>query len=138
MACVRCGNGATRRDGHTRLGGQRWRCARCRRRCTARSTSAFSRHRLPDDVIALAVRWDARFRLSYGDVAEWLAERGFSVDRTAIYRWVQRFLPLFGVVARRHRRRVGKKWRVDETSCDYQGKQAYIYRDIDKDGQVVD
>jgi transposase, IS6 family len=37
-------------------------------------------------VIALAVRWYARFRLSYADVAEWPAERGFAVDRTAIYR----------------------------------------------------
>ena len=84
MACVRCGNGATRRDGQTRLGGQRWRCDGCRRRFTARSMSAFSRHCFPDDVIALAVRWYARFRLSYADVAEWLAERGFAVDRTAI------------------------------------------------------
>ena len=75
MACVRCGNKAPRRDGHTRLGGQRWRCDRCRRRFTARSTSAFSGHRLPDEVIALAVRWYARCRLSYADVAEWLAER---------------------------------------------------------------
>lgn len=43
----------------------------------------------------LAVRWYARFRLSYADAAEWLAERGFAVDRSAISRWVQRFLPLF-------------------------------------------
>jgi transposase-like protein len=128
MACVRCGTGATRRDGHARLGGQRWRCDACQRRFTARSTSAVSRHRLPNDVIALVVRWYARFRLSYADAAEWLAERGFVVDRTAISRWVQRFLPLFGVAARRHRRPVGKKWRVDETYCDYQGKQASIYR----------
>ena len=41
MQCVRCGGGATRRDGRTRLGGQRWRCAQCQRRFTARSTSAF-------------------------------------------------------------------------------------------------
>jgi transposase-like protein len=115
MACVRCGNGTTRRDGHTRLGGQRWRCVVCRRRFTARSASAFAGRCFPDDVIALAVRWDARYRLSDADVAEWLAERGFTVDRTAISRWVQRFLPLFGVAARQHRKRVGKKWRVDET-----------------------
>ncbi len=138
MACVRCSSEATRRDGHTPLGGQRWRCDRCGRRFTARSVSAFSGHCFPDEVIALAVRWYARFRLSYADVAEWLAERGFAVDRTAIYRWVQRFLPLFGVAARRYRKRVGKKWRVDETYCGYQGKQAYIYRAIDEDGQVVD
>ena len=138
MACVRCGNTETRRDGHTRLGGQRWRCDACGRRFTARSASAFSGRRLPDDVIALAVRWYARFRLSYADAAEWLAERGVAVDRSAIYRWVQRFLPLFGAAARRHRRRVGRKWRVDETYCDFRGKQAYIYRAIAEDGQVVD
>jgi transposase, IS6 family len=117
---------------------QRWRCGACRRRFTARSASAFSGHRSPDDVIALAVRWYARYRLSYADVAEWLAERGFTVDRTAIYRWVQRFLPLFGEAARQHRRPVGKKWRVDETYCAFRGRHAYIYRAIDEDGQVVD
>jgi transposase-like protein len=84
------------------------------------------------------VRWYARYRLSYGDVAEWLAERGFSVDRSAIYRWVQRFLPLFGAAARRHRLPVGRRWRVDETYCAFRGKHAYIYRAIDQDGQVVD
>jgi transposase-like protein len=68
MACVRCGSEGTRRDGQTRLGGQRWRCLACRRRFTGRSTSAFSRCCFPDEVIALAVRWYARFRLSYADV----------------------------------------------------------------------
>jgi transposase-like protein len=51
---------------------------------------------------------------------------------------VQRFLPLFAVAARRHRQRVGREWRVDETYCDYQGKQADVYRAIDEDRQVVD
>ena len=68
MRCVRCGSEATRRDGHTRLGGQRWRCDRCRRRFTSRSTSAFSRHCFPEDVIALAGRWYARFGLRYAEV----------------------------------------------------------------------
>jgi transposase-like protein len=88
MRCVRCGSEATRRDGKTRLGGQRQRCAHCHRRFTARSRSASSHHHFPDDLIALAVRWYARYRLSYADVVEWLAERGFTVDRVAVYRWV--------------------------------------------------
>ena len=65
--------GGTRRDGHTRLGGQRWRCDACRRRCTARSASAFAERCSHDDVIALALRWYARFRLCDADVAAWLA-----------------------------------------------------------------
>ncbi len=33
---------------------------------------------------------------------------------------------------------MGKKWRVDETDCDFQGRHASIYRAIDEDGQVGD
>src|SRR5688572_20268201 len=138
MQCIRCGSRATRRDGHTPLGGQRWRCNDCRRRFTARSASAFSRRSFADDVIALAVRWYVRFRLSYADVTEWLAERGLSLDRSTVYRWVRHFLPLLGAAARRYRRPVGGHWRVDETYCRLSGRWAYCYRAIDQDGQVVD
>jgi len=63
------------RDGRTRHG-QRWRCFVCRRRYTARFDSAFSRHRFPDEVMGLAVRWYVRFRLRYADVVELHAARG--------------------------------------------------------------
>ncbi len=138
MGCVRCGSEATRRDGQTRLGGQRWRCEECGRRFTTRSKSAFSGHHFPDDLIGLAVRWYVRYRLSYADVVEWLAERGVEVNRSTVYRWVQRFLPLFGDAARLHRQAVGGKWRVDETYCSLNGRWAYLYRAIDEHGQVVD
>ena len=138
MKCIRCDSEWAGEDGQTRLGGQRWRCNQCRRRFTARSTSAFSHHAFPDDVIALAVRWYVRYRLSYADVVEWFAERGLVVDRSTVYRWVQRFLPLFGEAARVHRRPGGAKWRVDETSVRLQGRWTYVYRAIDEDGQIVD
>src|SRR5919199_1367269 len=138
MPCVRCSSERTRRDGQTRLGGQRWRCHACGRRFTARSVSAFARHTFPDDVIALAVRWYVRYRLSYADLAEWLAERGVAVDRSMAYRWVRRFLPLLGAAARRYRYPVGGGWQVDETYCRLNGRWAYCYRAIDQEGQVVD
>ncbi len=137
MQCVRCGSERTRRDVQTRLGGQRWRCNACARRFTTRSTSAFAGHGFPDDVIALAVRWYVRYRLSYADVVEWFAERGLVVERSTMYRWVQRFLPLFQA-ARPHRHAVGIKWCVDETYTRLNGKWTYIYRAIDQDSQVVD
>ena len=71
-------------------------------------------------------------------VVEWFAERGLVVDRSTVYRWVQRFLPLFVEAARRSRRPVGGKWRVDETYVRLQGRWTYVYRAIDEDGQVVD
>jgi transposase, IS6 family len=135
---MRCEGESTRRDGYTRLGGQRWRCRDCRRRFTARSASACSRRGSTDEVIALAVRWYVRYRLSYADLAEWLAERGLRIDWSTIYRWVQRFLPLLGEAARRYRHPVGERWRVDETYCRLHGRWAYCYRAIDQAGHVVD
>jgi transposase-like protein len=102
------------------------------------SSSAFSGRAFPDDIIALAVRWYVRYRLSYAEVSEWLAERGVLVDQSTIYRWVQRFLPVFGEVARKYRAPVGPDWRVDETYARIRGRWHYIYRAIDGQGQIVD
>jgi IS6 family transposase len=138
LPCPRCSSESVIKDGTTELGGQRFRCCRCRRRFTRRSSSAFSGRGFPDDIIALAVRWYVRYRLSYAEVSEWLAERGILVDQSTIYRWVQRFLPLFGEAARKHRDPVGLDWRVDETYARIRGRWHYIYRAIDGHGQIVD
>jgi transposase-like protein len=119
MQCPRCNSEALTRDGTTQLGGQRFRCSCCNRRFTRRSSSAFSGRAFPDDVIALAVRWYVRYRLSYAEVSEWLAERGILVDQSTIYRWVQRFLPLFDEAARKYRQPVGLDWRVDGIERDH-------------------
>jgi len=76
--------------------------------------------------------------MSYPDVVAWFAERGLVVNRSTVYRWVQRFLPLFGKTARFHRRPVGTTWRVDETYVRCQGRWTYVYQAIDQDGQVGD
>ena len=62
--------------------------------------SAFAGFRFPPEVITVAVRWYLRYSLSYRDVEELLAERGIEVDHVSVYRWVQRFTPLFADAAR--------------------------------------
>jgi IS6 family transposase len=59
-------------------------------------------------------------------------------DRSTVYRWIQRFLPLFAEAARSHRVPVGGKWRADETYCRLNGRWTYCYRVIDQEGLVVD
>jgi transposase, IS6 family len=138
MSCPRCGSQRVTKDGTTQLGGQRFRCSRCGRRFTRRSSSAFSGRGFPGDIIALAVRWYVRYRLSYAEVSEWLAERGVLVDQSTIYRCVQHFVPLFGEVARKYRDPVGPDWRVDETYARIRGRWHFTYRAIDGCGQIVD
>ncbi len=92
----------TCRDGQNRQGGKRWECTAGGRRFTARSTGIVSHNAFPDDVIALAVRWYIRYRLSDADVVEWFAERGITVDPSTVDDRVRAFTPRFIEVARRH------------------------------------
>jgi transposase-like protein len=100
--------------------------------------SEFIGFRLPPDVIAVSVRWYLRYGLSSRDVEELLAERGIVVDHVTVYRWVQRFTPLYIDAARPRRHSGGDRWFVDETYVKLAGHTHYLYRAIDQFGQVID
>jgi transposase, IS6 family len=100
--------------------------------------SAFAGFRFPPELITVAVRWYLRYGLSYRDVEELLAERGIEVDHVTVYRWVQRFTPLFTDAARPLRHATGDRWFVDETYVKVAGRWRYLYRAIDQHGQVID
>ena len=68
-----------------------------------------------DDIIVLCVRWYLRYSLSYRDLEELMAERGLSVDHSTVARWVPRYALELSKRIRRHLRRPGGSWRVDET-----------------------
>src|SRR5215211_9494674 len=138
MRCDRCAGERFTKAGRDRARRQLYRCIGCGRRVTARTGSAFSGYRFPDELIALAVRWYLRFRLSYTEVAEWLAERGIAVDPSTIYDWVQAFTPRFIEAARKHRSPVGTRWWVDETLLKIGGRWRYVFRCLDEHGQIVE
>ena len=100
--------------------------------------SAFAGFRFPPEVITVAVRWYLRYSLSYRDIEELLAERGIAVDHVSVYRWVQRFTPLFADAARPLRHATGDRWFVDETYVKVAGRWRYLYRAVDQYGQVID
>jgi transposase-like protein len=60
-------------------------------------------------VITVAVRWYLRYGLSYRDAEELLTERGVEADHVTVYRWVQRFTPLFAAAARPLRHAAGDR-----------------------------
>jgi transposase-like protein len=89
-------------------------------------------------VVTVSVCWYLRYGLSYRDIEELLAERGVEVDHVTVYRWVQRFTPLFADAARPLRHAAGDRWFVDETYVKVAGRWRYLYRAIDQYGQVID
>ena len=100
--------------------------------------SAFAGYRWPPDVILTAVRWYASYPLSANHVMQLLAERHIDVSARTVLNWVQTFGPQVAKAVHRHRRRLGRRWYVDEVFC-FRGKQKrYLYRAVDQHGQVVD
>jgi transposase-like protein len=90
------------------------------------------------EIIVLCVRWYLRFKLSFRDLVEMMAERGLAVAHTTIMRWVQRFVPAFEKRWNRYTRLAGRSWRVDETYVKIRGQWGYLYRAVDRDGNAVD
>jgi transposase-like protein len=88
----------------------------------------------------MAVRWYLGHPLSAGSVMVFLAERGIDVSKRTVLRWVQPFGPLLAAEVRKHRRRPGTKWFVDEVFFfRKEGEEKrYLYRAIDEAGQVLD
>jgi transposase-like protein len=91
-----------------------------------------------DEIIILCIRWYLRYSLSYRDLEEMMAERSLRVDHSTVARWVLRYAPELSKRMRRHLRRPGSSWRVDETYVRVAGAWTYLYRAIDSQGDTID
>src|SRR5262249_26390879 len=131
---------ATRRDGRQPGGQQRYACRPCGRDFTAASATAFAGYRWPADVILMAVRWYLSLTVSARQGTWLLAERGVDVTPRTVLTWTQTFGPQLAAEVRKHRRRVGRCWYVDEVFLFRKNgaEKRYLYRAIDEHGQVVD
>src|ERR1700689_4797585 len=90
------------------------------------------------EIIVLCVRWYLRYKLSFRDLVEMMAERGLSLAHTTIMLWIQRYVPEFERRWNRFVRSVARSWRVDETYVKIKGRWTYLYRAVDKEGRTVD
>jgi len=99
---------------------------------------SFVRHQFPPAIIRHAVWLYARFTLSYRDVEELLAERGLDVSYETVRRWVLKFEPLFARELRRRRSRPTSQWHLDEMAVMISGRQFWLWRAVDSEGEVLD
>jgi transposase-like protein len=75
----------------------------------------------------LRVRWYLRFKLSFRDLVEMIAERGLSLAHTTIIRWIQGFASEFERRWNRFVRQSGDSRRVDETYIKIRGVWTYLF-----------
>ncbi len=98
----------------------------------------YKRHRFPPSIIQYAVWLYYRFNLSIRDVEDLLAERNISVSYESIRLWINKFGPEFTRRLRRRHPGFGDTYFLDEVFVKIGGKQHYLWRAVDQDGEVVD
>lgn len=140
MNCPHCQSIATTQLARkTSFGYQVFRCRCCQRVFNERTATPFNYLEFPTDIVLLVVLWRLRYKLSLRDLAEMFLERGFEFTHEAVRDWEARFAPLITEHLRSKRRgKAGRSWYCDETYVRVGGKWCYLYRAIDRDGNLVD
>ena len=100
--------------------------------------NAYKRHRFPADIISYAVWLYYRFNLSHRDIEDLLAERGITVSRESIRLWCIKFGAIYARRLKSKHRGYGDTFYIDEVFVKINGKQHYLWRAVDQDGEVVD
>ena len=140
MTCPHChATVVSGRKRRTALGYKTFGCRACKRCFNERTGSPFNDLQFPTDIVLLAVLWRLRYKLGFRDVSELLLQRGFAVSYETIRTWEFRLAPMVSERLRSKRRgKAGRSWYVDETYVKVGDRWCYLYRAIDRDGNLLD
>ena len=101
-------------------------------------SNIYKRFRFSCEIIQYAVWLYYRFNLSHRDIEDLLAERGINVTYEAFRLWCNRFRPKYATRLKSKHRGYGDTFFIDEVFLRIGGKQYYLWRAVDQDGEVVD
>jgi putative transposase len=100
--------------------------------------NSYKRPRFSPEIINYAVWLYYRFNLSHRDIKDLLAERGITVSDETIRLWCIKFGPKYPGRLKPKHRGFGDTFFIDEVFVKINGKQHYLWRAVDQDGEVVD
>lgn len=140
MNCPHCqSNNSRALSIKTNLGYHQFCCHVCSKQYNERTGTQLNFIEYPTEVVMLVVYHYYRFKVSLDDVVELMALRGFTFCHQTVHNWVQTFGVLLGRKCREKRKgKAAKKWNVDATYLKIEGQWCYLYRAIDKNGDLVD
>jgi len=101
-------------------------------------TTMYKRYRFPPEIIQYAVWLYHRFNLSHRDIEDLLAERGVAVSYESIRLWCNKFGSKYASRLKKRHQGYGDIFFIDEVFVKIGGKQHYLWRAVDQDGEVDD
>ncbi len=140
MNCPSCdSSNILQRKAKTKRGFNQYQCRHCAKYFNERTSSVYNFTHYPPEIILMVVFFYYRYKLSFVDVTEIMALRGIIISHETVRQWAQRFGVDMGIKLRVRRwKNVGKKWHMDITYLQIKGHWYYLYRAIDKAGNLVD
>lgn len=85
------------------------------------------------------VRWYLLYKLSYRDLTEMFLERGRIFSHESVRNWVMRFsIHIINSLRMKRKGIRSKSLYVDETYVKVKRKWCYLYRAIDRNGNLID
>lgn len=98
----------------------------------------YKRHGFPPEIIQHVVWLYHRFNLSSRDIGDLMVEFGIAVSYKSIRLWCIKFGPKYARQLLRRHQGYGDTFFIDEVFVKIQGKQHYLWRAVDQNGEVVD
>ena len=140
MDCPHCDSNCTSLlKSQMNLGYQQYRCNHCHKQFNERTNTPYNVIEYPTEMVTLTVYFYYRFRNSLDDVVELMALRNIHLSHQTVYNWVHRFgVSLVKQFRKNRHGKSGPKWHVDPTYIRVEGRWCYLYRAIDKAGNLVD
>ncbi|MCX7120859.1 MAG: IS6 family transposase [Gammaproteobacteria bacterium] len=121
------------------LGYKQFRCCNCASQFNERTGTIYNFLEFPTDIVMLTVFYYYHFKNSLVDVTKHMALRGISLSHETVRLWSQKIGTDAALKFRSRRRgKCGKKWHMDITYLKIKGYDAYLYRAIDKTGNLID
>jgi len=140
MNCPKCrSKNTTRLKKPTGLGYKQFSCADCSKQFNERTGTVYNFLEFRTDVVMLTLFYYYHFKSSLVDVTKHMALRGVVLSHETVRLWSQKVGTDVALKLRSRRRgQCGKKWHMDVTYLKIKGYDAYLYRAIDKAGNLID
>ena len=101
-------------------------------------STIYKRYRFPPEIIQYAIWLSFQINHSHRNIEDLLAQRGIIVTHESIRLWCNKFGSKYAARLRKRHRGYGDTFFIDEVFIKIQGKQHYLWRAVDQDGEVVD
>ena len=140
MDCPHCNSASTRQSQRTTgLGYHKHYCRECNREFNERTGTPFNYIEYSTEIVMMAVFYYYRFKVSLDDVVELMEMRGIHLSHQTVHNWAQTFGVELGLKLRKRRyKQCSDRWHVDATYIKIEGRWCYLYRAIDKQGNLID